>query len=194
MKKICISFIILLLIFSTQVLALEDWADKNKKIYDAVELALSEYMEPYRSEDVPENERVLNYDYRGTLFDYSKESEGIFKVSINFDVEPYSKENTIWRLEDNYIFVEYSIVDGEYIVKNISETPENYDKFLERFEEYKKNGYVTTETQAVQGDKNEVLNFSNEIEKMSNTIFIISAIVLLIVVVAVIVKIVRKRK
>lgn len=193
MKRVCISFIILLIICSTQVFALEDWGARNKKIDQAVNSALSEYMEPYKSEEVPEDERVISYNYRGSGFDYSKEKEGIFKSSINFDVEPYSKENTIWRLEDNYIFVEYSIVDDEYIIKNISETPENYDKFLERFEEYQKNGSANVEVQSVQAEKIENLEAS-QIEKMSNTIFIISAIVLIIVCISIIIKFVRKRK
>lgn len=193
MRKICISFIILLLIFSTQVFALEDWGARNKKIDDAVNKALSEYMEPYKSEAVAENERIISYQYRGGSFDYSKESEGIFKASINFDVEPYSEENTIWRLMDNYLFIEYEIIDDEYIVKSVSTTPENYDKFLERFEEYKKNGFATVENQAIQAEKTEDLE-SSQIEKMSNIIFVISAIVLIFVCIGIIVKFARIKK
>ena len=193
MKKICISLIILLLIFSTQVFALEDWGAKNKKIDDAVNKALSEYMEPYKSEDVPENERIINYFYSGGSFDYSKEeSDGIFKASIEYDVEPYSAENTIWRLMDNFLFVEFNIVDGEYIVNKVSTTPENYDKFLERFEEYKKNGAQNVETIAVQGEKNEDLK-SNQIETMSNIIFTISSVVFVIVILSVIIGVIKNK-
>lgn len=193
MRKICISFVILLLICTTQVFALEDLGKKNKKIDEAINSVLEEYMEPYKLETVPENERIISYQYRGGSFDYSMENEGIFKTMIEFDVEPYSKENTIWRLMDNYLFVEYSIIDEEYVVKKVSTTPENYDKFLERFEEYKKNGNKVVNVEATPAEKTEELHTS-QIEKMSNIIFIISAIILLIVVFAVIVKIVRKRK
>ncbi len=186
MQKICISFIILLLIFSTQVFALEEWGERNKKINDAISSTLKEYMEPYKSENVPENERIISYDYRGGSYDYSRESEGIFKASINYAVKPYVEENTIWRLEENYLFIEYSIVDGEYIAKNISATPENYDKFLKRFEEYKKNGNESIEIDAIQVEKTEELK-SSQIQKMSNIIFIISGITL-VVVIAIIIK------
>ncbi len=186
MQKICISFIILLLIFSTQAFALEEWGERNKKINDAISSTLKEYMEPYKSENVPENERIISYDYRGGSYDYSRESEGIFKASINYAVKPYVEENTIWRLEENYLFIEYSIVDGEYIAKNISATPENYDKFLKRFEEYKKNGNESIEIDAIQVEKTEELK-SSQIQKMSNIIFIISGITL-VVVIAIIIK------
>lgn len=193
MRKICISFIILLLVFTSQVFALEDWGAQNK-IQDAViDKALSEYMEPYKSEDVPENERIISYTYRGSLLDYSGESEGIYKLAINYDVEPYSPENTIWRLKYNYIFIEYHVDGKEWEITKFSETPENYDKFLERFEEYKKNGSENIEVQAVQAEKIENLE-SNQIEKMSNTIFIVSAIILIFVCIGIIVKFTRKRR
>lgn len=188
MRKICILFIILILICTTQVFALEAWGERNKKMDEAVNSTLKEYMEPYKAETVPENERVISYQYRGGSFDYSKEDEGILKISIQYDVEPYSKENTIWRLMDNYLFVTYSIVDDNYVVKEISETPENYDKFLERFEEYKKNGNKNVEVQTVQGEKMEDINSSKEIEKMSNIIFIVSAITFAVIIIFSLVK------
>ena len=45
MKKICISLIVILLIFSTQVLAVEDYDVLNKKRQEASQNALLELME-----------------------------------------------------------------------------------------------------------------------------------------------------
>lgn len=193
MKKICVSFLILLLVFSTQAFAIEDWNKENKKREEAVKKSVAEFLEPYMDESTPENERIISYDHTGGGYDFSKEEEGIFKADAYFNVKPYSEEDTIWKLEHNLLFLEYSIVDGEYILEWASLTPKNYDKFLERFEEYQKNGQENVEIQSVQAEKIENLEAS-QIEKMSNTIFATSAIVLLIVIVGIIVKIVRKRK
>ena len=48
MKKILISFMIILLIFSSQVFAVEDWKKENKKREEAFEKALVELLEKYK--------------------------------------------------------------------------------------------------------------------------------------------------
>ena len=53
-------------------------------------------------------------------------------VSIDFNVTPYSEENTVWETKGNNIgFIKFKKVNGEYEVERISEIPENYDKFVE---------------------------------------------------------------
>lgn len=194
MKKICISFIILLLIFSTQAFAFEDVELSNKKRQEASQNALVELMEKYKTDEVSEEERILDYTWCGGGYDFSKEDQGIFKATCNFTVTPYKEENSIWKKDFRYVaFAKFSIVDGEYILDKVSLEPENYDNFLERFEEYQKKGEEVVEVQAVSAEKTEDLK-TNKIEKMSNTIFISSSIVLGIVVLLVIVSKIKKVK
>ena len=189
------SFIIVLLIFSTQVFAFEDADKENKKREKAYEEAVSILMENYKRETVPEEERVIEYKLNGWGLTYEEKDENKFGCTITFEVEPFSEGNSRWKgnHKSNYCFAEFSKVDGEYNVDWVSFTPRYYDEFLERFEEYKKNGNKVVNVEATPAEKTEELHTS-QIEKMSNIIFIISAIILLIVVFAVIVKIVRKRK
>lgn len=194
MKKICITFIIILLIFSTQVFAIEDYNILNKKRQEASQNALVELMEKYKTDEVPEEERILDYNWCGGGYDFSKEDEGILKATSDFTVIPYKEENSKWKKDFRYIaFATFSIVDGEYVLEKVSLEPENYDKFLERFEEYQKKGEEVVEVQAVSAEKIEDLK-TNKIEKMSNTIFISSSIVLGIIVLFMIVKKIKKIK
>lgn len=196
MKKICITFAILLLIFSAQVFAMEDVQALNKKREEASVKSLEELMEKYKTDEVPEEERIIDYQWCGGGYDFTKEDEGIFSVTNNFTVTPYLEENSVWKKDFRYIsFAEFSVVDGEYILKNVSLKPENYDKFLERFEEYQKNKgqNETVEVQVVSAEKTEELK-SNQIEKMSNIIFISSSIVFGIIILIVLGNIIRKIK
>lgn len=194
MKKICISFVIILLIFSTQVFAIEDYNLLNKKRQEASNSALVELMEKYKTDEVSEEERILDYTWCGGGYDFSKEDEGIFKATCNFTVTPYKEENSIWKKDFRYVaFAKFSIVDGEYILDKVSLEPENYDKFLEKFEEYQNSELETVELQTVSAEKTEDLK-TNQIEKMSNIIFISSSIVLGIVILIVIVTKLKKIK
>ncbi len=188
MKKICISLIVILLIFSTQVLAVEDYDVLNKKRQEASQNALLELMEKYKTDEVPEEERIMDYNWCGGGYDFSKEDQGVFKATADFMVTPYMEENSKWKKDFRYMaFEKFSIVNGEYVLETVSLEPENYDKFLERFEEYQKNGEEIVEVQAVSAEKTEDLKTS-QIEKMSNMIFISSSIVLGIIVLLMIVK------
>lgn len=191
MKKILISFMIILLIFSSQVFAVEDWKKENKKREEAFEKALVELLEKYKDESIPEDERILDYRYLG-FGTSSVEEEELVKVHIDFIVTPYSSENTKWDDSNNICFAEFSKVDGEYKLKWISLVPRNYDKFLEKFEEYQKNIPDNVETEIVQGEKNEDLK-SGKIQEMSSIIFILSSIVLILVILSIIIKLLKKR-
>lgn len=192
MKKILISFMITLLIFSSQVFAVEDWRKENKKREEAFEKALTELLEKYKDENIPENERILDYRYLG-FGTSSVEEEELLKVYIGFIVTPYSSENTKWEDSNNICFAEFSKVDGEYKLEWISLVPKNYDKFLERFEEYQKGLEDKVEVETVQGEKNEDLK-AGKIQKMSNIIFISSSIIFGMIILLVIVKIIKKIK
>ena len=145
MKRICISFIILIMLisFSVSVFATSysnaDYEKRKKAYADALEVLL----EPYKGESVPEDERITDYEYTG--FGISNEDEEHLNVSISFWIMPYLEESTFWNGQNQICFARFLIEDGEYILENISLEPENYDNFLEGLEEYKK----TRETQVV---------------------------------------------
>ena len=183
MKKILISFMIILLIFSSQVFAVEDWKKENKKREEAFEKALVELLEKYKDESIPEDERILDYRYLG-FGTSSVEEEELVKVHIGFIVTPYSSENTQWDDSNNICFAEFSKVDGEYKLEWISLVPRN--------EEYQKNIPDNVETEIVQGEKNEDLK-SGKIQEMSSIIFILSSIVLILVILSIIIKLLKKR-
>lgn len=118
-------------------------------------------------------------------------------VSIDFNVTPYSEENTVWETKGNNIgFIKFKKVNGEYEVERISEIPENYDKFLEKFEEYKsKHPDIlenNTKTQSIAG-KEDNYNANETIEKISNGVFTVSLIVGIIVGMIIILTICKKK-
>lgn len=194
MKKIYVSFIALLLIFSTQVFAIEGNKLKTADRREASNIALAQLMEKYKTDEVSDEEKIIDYKWCGCGFDFRMEEQGILKVTINYTVTPYLEENSIWKKDFQYIaFAECSIGDGEYIVEKTSLKPENYDKFLERFEEYQRNQTEVVEVQAVSAEKTEELK-TNQIQKMSNIIFISSSIVFGMIVLIVIVNIIKKIK
>lgn len=194
MKRICISFIILILILSVQVFAAENVELSNKKRQEASNIVLSQLMEKYKTDEVSEEERIIDYQWCGGGYDFSKENEGILSVTINFTVTPYLEENSEWKKDFQYIaFAEFSVVDGEYVLQKVSLEPENYDKFLKKFEEYQENESEIVENKAVPAEKTEDLK-TNKIEKMSNIIFVSSSIVFGMIVLIVIINIVKKIK
>lgn len=193
MKKICVSFIILLLILSTQVFAIDEYDLGSTKRFEISQLALTELLERYKTDEVLEKERIIDYRWCGMSGGIA-DDQGIIKMSINFTVTPYLEENSMWKNDFQYIaFTELSVDNKEYVVEKVFLKPENYDKFLEKFEEYQKNESETVEIQAVSAEKTEELK-TNKIEKMSNIIFVSSSIVLGIVVLIMIVNIIKKTK
>lgn len=192
MKKIFISFIILLLIFSTQVFAIDEYDLGSTKRFEISQEALSQLLEKYKTEDVSEEERITDYMWCG-LGGGIPDEQGKSKITIHFTVTPYTEENSIWKSDFQYIaFAELSVVDKEYVVEKVSLEPENYNKFLERFEEYQKGGKETVEVQAVSAEKTEDLK-TNKIEKMSNMIFVSSSIIFSVLVLGIIVNVFKRK-
>lgn len=184
MKKLC-SIIILfgiLILISNSVFASENWRKENKKREEAYTSALETYLESFKTEETSEEDRIKDYMYTG----FSDGIDG--HVTISFQVTPVNENNTTWSKYRNYCFAVFSKVNDEYVLERISRYPDNYDKFLERFEEYKRNNTEIVENVQIQGEEI-TNNLSNQkIEKMSSTIFIICSIVLFSTICFVIIK------
>lgn len=193
MKKICVSFIILLLILSTQVFAIDEYDLGSTKQFEISQEALTQLLEKYKTDEVTEEERITDYMWCG-IGGGIPDEQGISKMTIVFTVTPYLEENSIWKNDFQYIaFVELSVENKEYKIDKLSLEPENYDKFLEKFEEYQKNGEEVVQVEAVSAEKTEDLK-TNNIEKMSNIIFVLSSIVFGITVLLMIVNKLKKLK
>ena len=210
MKKITITSIILLLIIS---ISCEIFATNNTNIEDSSqgqEVALNafkEWIEAFKSEETPENRRIT--DYRKGLVTFSDLNSDKAEAYIKFAVTPVSKENTDWKYSEpetieydghqcisqvyNMCFIEMTKVNGQYQVDYISDKPKNYDKFLERFEEYKETNLKNEENIQVQGQNTTTsLSQNQEIERMSNIITITCIGVLVLTVIFIFIR--RKTK
>lgn len=200
--KIYVSLMIIFIIslISTNVFAVSSWDNKeNKRREELFKETLSSYLEQYMKEETPEEKKIIKYEMNG--YGISKETDDTLAVSINFIVEPYSKENTIWNNNQNnpnncecICFAKYKKVNGDYELERISEIPENYDKFLEELEKYKANLSEETSTKIVQGKETESNLANQEIEKISNGIFIGCGIILVLTIFIVIIIAIKKRK
>ena len=196
MKKLYISFILIFIMFAFSTRVFADYEGiENQKVKKAIETASSEWLDTFKSEDTPIEKRITGYELAGYGTSYIGNSE--LDVSIDFNVTPYSEENTVWETKGNNVgFIKFKKVDGEYEVERISEVPENYDKFLEKFEEYKSTNPEIlendTQTQSIAG-KEENYNANETIETISNGVFTVSLIVGIIVSIIIILTIWKKK-
>lgn len=210
MKKICITVImfIILITFSILVEAATpngsivnvygnetkiNYEVENKKREKATKEALSTLLEKYKDIEVPEEERILEYRWNGYGLRRIEDETTEFKCTINFSVTPYSEENTNWDKSRQMCFAEFDRIDGELILKNISLEPDKYEEFMKAFEEYEKNEETMVETTGVAVDTSYIEN-ENEIDELSNYIFISSAIILVILIFVVLVFKIKKKK
>lgn len=211
MKKICISFVILfiLLTFSILVEAATqngtvvnvygsnpqiNYEVENKKREEATQDVLSTLLEKYKTEEVPEEERILEYRWNGYGVREMEDETKEFKCTINFEVKPYLEENSNWDKSRQMCFAEFDRIDGELVLRNISLTPENYDEFITAFEEYEKNEETIVELTGTLPEESMNLENEDEIDKLSNFIFVGSAIVLGIVILVVVIIKIRNKK
>ena len=196
MKKLYISFILIFIMFAFSSRVFADYEGiENIKIRQAINTASSEWLDTFKSEETPIEKRITSYELVGYGISYNENGE--LDVSINFNVTPCSEENTVWETKGNNVgFIKFKKVDGEYEVERISEVPENYDKFLEKFEEYKSTNPEIlendTQTQSIAG-KEENYNANETIEKISNGVFTVSLIVGIIVGMIIILTICKKK-
>lgn len=199
MKKICISFVILILMFTNICFADENnkeydmfFRKNSNKISDQATSDFEEWIKKYQNEDVPENERI--YSYRVGSQGYSSEigDDGCFRANVAFYVETPSSES-IWK-NRNICFLRYAIVGDNMELKYIDRVPKNYDKFLERFEEYKANK-EESEITTTSGEKNNYLSQTEEVIKLSNGIKIVCVVILMIAILSIFINIKKfKRK
>lgn len=185
MKKIysgIILFITLILI-SNLALATEYWEKENQKIKTACEVVLDSYIKTFMTEETPEQDRIKDYTFTGYGMSEGEDENKLY-MHISMNTIPVNEDNTTWSKHGDICFVVFSKVNDEYVVDRISRYPDNYDKFLERFEEYKKSDSETDkkETISIQGESQNNLA-SQEIQKINNglvigfgILFIISSI------------------
>lgn len=189
MKKIYSGIIlfIVLMLMSNFVFATEYWEIENKKVETACKVALDSYMKTFMNDETSEEDRIKDYTFSGYGMSNGEDKNKMY-MYITMNIIPVNENNTTWSKNSNICFVVFSKVNDEYVVDKISRYPDNYDKFLEKFEEYKKNNSETDkkETISVQG-KSEKNLASQEIQKISNDLiigfgilFIISSISLII--------------
>lgn len=188
MKKLC-SIVILfgiLILISNSVFATENWQKENKKRETAYKAALESYLEPFKAEEIPEEDRIKDYIYTG----FGDGIDG--HVTISFQVTPVNENNTTWSKNWNYCFAVFSKVNDEYVLEKISRYPDNYDKFLERFEEYKKNN--TENITQIKGEELTTNLASQEIENMTNTIYTSCSIILLAIIIMISIKVIKNKR
>lgn len=190
MKKIytgIVSFIILILM-ANLAFATQNMEKENKKREEAFKLATDSYMKTFMTEETPQEDRITAYEYTGFGIGAEGETEDKLPVTLSIYVTPANESNTTWSKGSNCCFAVFSKVNDEYVLDRISRYPDNYDKFLERFEEYKKNNMeaVKTETLTIQGEGQNNLA-SSEIEKINSNLmlgfgvlFILSSVLLVI--------------
>jgi hypothetical protein len=195
-KKVLKVFIICLILFTIIITTKSycTYRTNSQKEYEAINKALEDYLSPYMGEDVDNYERILSYSMgssssRGGPW---KEGEMITSFSIKFHVEVPDKNNTKWLPYVNVVYMDFDIVDGEYVLKRIFERPDKLDEFEKAFKEYqeKNDEIVSVENEAinaVESNKN-----SSEVILIRNGIYVISAFVIIVLGVGFIIKMIKK--
>ena len=195
-KKVLKVFIICLILF-TIIISTSSYCTyrtNSQKEYEAINKALEDYLSPYMGEDVDNYERILSYKIGSTSSRGGpwKEGEMITSFSIKFHVEVPDKNNTKWLPYVNVVYMDFDIVDGEYVLKRIFERPDKLDEFEKAFKEYqeKNDEIVSVENEAinaVESNKN-----SSEVILIRNGIYVISAFVIIVLGVGFIIKMIKK--
>lgn len=195
-KKVLKIFIICLILFTIIITTKSycTYRTNSQKEYEAINKALEDYLSPYMGEDVDNYERILSYSIgssssRGGPW---KEGEMITSFSIKFHVEVPDKNNTKWLPYVNVVYMDFDIVDGEYVLKRIFERPDKLDEFEKAFKEYqeKNDEIVSVENEAinaVESNKN-----SSEVILIRNGIYVVSAFVIIVLGVGFIIKMIKK--
>lgn len=190
-RKILIILFLIIINFSVIVQATELPKIDNKDRSDIVLNAFETWIKEFKLDTAPENRRITEYKLHTVETHESNEKR--ISTSIRFGVNSVS-ENTEWKKE-NYCYLEMENVDGEYKVTYISEVPKGYEDFMKEFEKYKKENptnNINTADNIVETPS--INNDSEEINKISNIVIVISASVLFIMVIILIVTIQKKKR
>ena len=191
-RKISILFIIFIIVFYSLFCLKSYCAYKtnSQKQHEAIISALEEYLSPYMNENCDDYEKVLSYRENGASSRGGpwKIGEPITSFSIKYSVEVPDKNNTKWLPYVNVVYMDFDIIDGEYVLKRIFDKPDNLDEFEKAFVEYKEihNDIIQEETVATQAETNN--KYSNEIIKIKNSIYIISTILIVISLLSIIIR------
>lgn len=195
MKINKIAFLIICLVI---ILAIPNFADARDSWDEKMEMGLEtfkEWMESFKSEDIPKEKRIVDYQISQYGGGANNNVEDKLEMTIYFKVTPVDEENTYWKKEyANICFLKMSKVDGEFKIDYISDKPENYDKFLEKFEEYKKNNSISSETKQVQGKNIQKEAELTQIKQISNVVKIVCFSIFVIVVICIFIKIKKNKK
>ena len=198
-NKILLGLILVAVLFSNIILVYASIGSYEK--IDLTKEKICKYMDSFKENTVPEEVRIKDYQIQ-TIGDFGDKEEKISSFA-QVMITPYL-EDSKWKenaIMQNYnekvfsmIFVEMSEDEyGNYVVDYIADTPKNYDKFLEKFEEYKKEHpealqnetQTNEEIEKISATKNNFTSVNEEIAKTSNIIKIccISAIVIVAIVI-----------
>lgn len=206
-NKILLGLILVAVLFSNINLVYASIGSYEK--IDLTKEKICKYMDSFKENTVPEEVRIKDYQIQ-TIGDFGDKEEKISSFA-QVMITPYL-EDSKWKenaIMQNYngkvfsmIFVEMSEDEyGNYVVDYIADTPRNYDKFLEEFEQYKKENPENLQKEA-QVDIEEMkkipateTNFSSaneEIAKTSNIIKICCTSAIVVVVIAILYKFTKK--
>ena len=162
----------------------------SQKQYEAINNALEEYLSPYMNDTCNDYEKVLSFQVGG---EYSRGGpweigEPITSWAIKYHVEVPDKNNTKWLPYVNLIYMDFDIVDGEYVLKRIFDKPDNLDEFEKAFEEYQEshNEIIQEEKVVVQAETNN--KNSIEIIKIKNSIYTISIFLIVISILSIVIR------
>ena len=132
-KKTLILMVIFLILFlSKETFGAESFDIDNKDRSEIFKKACFEWLDSFKQENIPEEERIISYSL--IMYGVSDSNESKIKVELYYEVVPVSK-NTIWK-EKNICFLEMANINGEYKVEYISRFPKRYEEFSEKFNEY----------------------------------------------------------
>ena len=194
MKKIFSIFsICLILILSSNMVFATNSNNERKEIEEVCQIALDSYMKTFMTQEIPEQDRIKDYECWGIYFSKDRENDDKIDVDIIVHVTHENEKNTTWNKTTNYCFASFTKADDEYVLDKISRYPDYYDEFLERFGECKKNNPKKIENTQIKAEEMTNNIASQEIEKMSNIIFISCSIVLLAIVSFIITKFIKTR-
>ena len=189
-----VSLIILLMI----ILLIPTFVNARNAWDEKMEIGLEtfkDWMEAFKSEETPIEKRIVDYQISQYGGGANNNVEDKLEMTIYFKVTPVDEENTYWKKEyANICFLKMSKVDGEFKIDYISDKPENYDKFLEEFEEYKKNNVSPIEIEQVQGAVDPKDAEPAPIKQISNVVMIVCFSILVIVVICIFIKIKKNKK
>ena len=163
---------------------------ESQKQHEAIISALEGYLSPYMDENCDDYEKVLSFRENGesSVGGPWEIGEPITSFAIKYSVEVPDKKNTKWLPYVNVVYMDFDIIDGEYVLKRIYNKPDNLEEFEKAFEEYKElhNDVVQEEIVVVQTEINN--KNSSEIIKIKNSIYIISIILIIISLLSIIIR------